>query len=315
MDPINQAAERILIVPPATPAVRLDVFLSQHTNLSRSKLQKDIKRSAILLNDQPAKPHDHVRAGDVIRLERSEAVVEERDRVSPGDGPDIVFEDENYLVVSKPSGLLVHGGPGVRGPTLADWAVAHDPQIETVGDQPRIRPGIVHRLDRDVSGVMVIAKTQAAFLDLKRQFQHHAITKEYVALVFGRLTDPTGRISFAIARKADKSGLMVARPASQEGQAAETLFTVERYVKSMTLVRIQTLTGRSHQIRVHFKAIGHPLVGDPLYRIKRMKVTKLPPPRLFLHATTLGFDDLAGQRRTFTSPLPKDLAQYLARVS
>lgn len=296
------------------PPVRLDVLLARRTELSRTQIQKHIKAGRVTLNGQPIAAHHLVHPGDVIALRDLNVEYHERDVVSDNLVPTVLAEDDDYLVVNKPSGLIVHGGPGIRSATLADWAVKHDSRIASVGDHPEQRPGIVHRLDRDVSGVMVIAKSSAAFEDLKRQFQAHRITKEYIALVHGRMTDSTGRITFAIARKADKSGLMVARPGSTEGKAAETIFTVDRYIKFLTLVRVRTLTGRGHQIRVHFKAIGHPLVGDPLYQMRKQKPLKVEPPRVFLHATLLGFTDLQGVTRTHTSPLPADLAQYLARI-
>ncbi len=304
-----------LIVPAGTTPLRLDVFLVQHADLSRSKLQKQIKAGQIKVNGQLVKAHHLVHPGDEVTIADATLSIHAEARVVDLLQPEVIFEDDNYLVVNKPSGLVVHGGPGINEPTLADWAVAHDPTIGDVGDQPSIRPGIVHRLDRDVSGVMVIAKTKAAFNDLKDQFKNHVITKEYVALVYGRVVDQAGRIDFAIARKADKSGLMVARPKSQEGKAAETLFHVDRYVKGNTLVRVRTLTGRSHQIRVHFKAIAHPLVGDPLYKIRKLKISKLTPPRIFLHATKLEFDTLKGERLSFESPLPADLQHFLAKAS
>ncbi len=303
-----------LVVPADRQPVRLDVFLVEHADLSRSQLQKKIKAGHISVNDKSVKAHHLVHPGDVVAIEGLEVPVHAEAKSMDGLEPEILLENNEYLVVNKPAGLVVHGGLGIHERTLADWAVEHDPKIAEVGDQPKQRPGIVHRLDRDVSGVMVIAKTQDVFNDLKTQFQDHSITKEYLALVYGRVVDQAGRIDFAIARKADKSGLMVARPKSQEGKSAETLFHVERYVKGNTLVRVQTLTGRSHQIRVHFKAIGHPLVGDPLYRVRKLKIHKLTPPRLCLHATKLEFDDLGGQRMKFEAPLPKDLAQFLARA-
>lgn len=304
-----------LVVPAGATPMRLDVFLVRHADLSRSQLQKKIKAGEITVNQKTLKPHHLVRPGDVIAIADLSLPVHTEARVTDTLKPEVLFEDDEYLVVNKPSGLVVHGGPGIHEATLSDWAVAHDPRIAEVGDRPGQRPGIVHRLDRDASGVMVIAKTKKVFDDLKTQFQNHSITKEYLALVYGRVVDESGRIDFAIARKADKSGLMVARPKSQEGKAAETLFHVERFVKGMTLLRVQTLTGRGHQIRVHFKAIGHPLVGDPLYKIRKLKITKITAPRIFLHATKLEFDDLQGQRRNFEAPLPSDLAQFLARIS
>lgn len=294
---------------------RADVWLTKHTDLSRTQIQKHIKAGDILLNGKKVAPHHNIHNGDVLTLPNLDATVHAKAKKESPLEPEILFEDENYLVVNKPSGLVAHGGPGIHETTLADWAVKHDPNIGDVGDQAELRPGIVHRLDRDVSGVMVIAKTNDAFYDLKRQFQNHSVTKHYTALVYNRLTDQQGRITFAIARKADKSGLMVARPNSTEGKSAETRFTVIRFVKSMSLINVTTLTGRSHQIRVHFKAIGHPLVGDPLYKIRKLKVTKITPPRIFLHATKLGFDTLSGERKEFQTDLPVDLQRFLAKAS
>lgn len=302
-----------LIVPPGKP-MRLDVFLVQHADMSRSKLQGAIKEGRVLVNGKAVKPHHAVRAGDAVMVNNLEAPLHIEAKATPLNDPTIIDEDENYLVVNKPSGLVVHGGPGINEFTLADWAVQHARQIVDVGDDPDERPGIVHRLDREVSGAMVIAKTMEAFDDLKRQFQDHTIFKEYLALVYGRITDQVGRIDFAIARSPSKSGLMVARPKSTEGKQAETLFHVERFVKGNTLVRVRTLTGRTHQIRVHFKAVGHPLLGDPLYKIRRLKIEKIPVPRLFLHAEKLAFDDLRGKRRKYRAPLPPDLQQYLSRA-
>ena len=296
--------------------MRLDIFLAQHSDLSRSQLQKHIKGGNIIVNDAAVSPHYKIHPGDVVLLkDLTVAFREQQESNSSKLEPAVLFEDDNYLVVDKPSGLIVHGGPGIHESTLADWAVAHDSKIAEVGDNPEERPGIVHRLDKDVSGVMVIAKTQKAFDDLKGQFQNHTVLKEYIALAYGRITDQAGRITFAIARSESKSGLMAARPNSKEGKTAETRFTVERFVKLMTLVKVRTLTGRSHQIRVHMKAIGHPLVGDPLYKIKRQRPTKIPAPRLFLHAARLGFTALNGDQIERSSPLPSDLAQFLARIS
>jgi len=311
MDQVNTTQS--LVVPGGKP-LRLDVFLVQHADMSRSKLQQAIKAGRVTVNGKLVKPNHTVHMGDTVVVTDLAAPLHAEAKKTYDNEPTILDEDENYLVVNKPSGLVVHGGPGIHELTLADWAVAHSRQIADVGDDPDERPGIVHRLDRDVSGAMVIAKTMKAFDDLKRQFQNHTIFKEYLALAYGRITDQVGRIDFAIARSPSKSGLMVARPKSTEGKQAETLFHVERFVKGNTLVRVRTLTGRTHQIRVHFKAVGHPLVGDPLYKVRRLKIEKLPIPRVFLHAERLGFDDLKGKRREYRAPLAPDLEQYLSRA-
>lgn len=310
----EELTAQTLIVDGRSSGVRLDVFLARHADISRSKLQLAVKAGHVTVNGKVVKPNRMIHVGDTVVVNDLASALHQEINHDPGLDPIILFEDENYLVIMKPSGLVVHGGPGIHEATLVDWVVDHVPTIGDVGDQPDIRPGIVHRLDRDVSGVMVIAKTQPAFLSLKGQFQDHSIEKQYIALVQGRVVDQSGRINFAIARSPSKSGLMIARPKSNEGKKAETLFRVERYVKGMTLVHVQTLTGRTHQIRVHFKAIGHPLVGDPLYKIRRLKMEKLPAPRVFLHAERLAFDDLKGVRREFTAPMPPDLQHFLDRA-
>ncbi len=299
--------------PDAAPS-RLDVFLAAHIETSRTHAQKVIKAGAVTINGKVSGPHDPVRANDLVLYDDATAVRRPVVVETIGKEPVLIDEDENYLVVNKPSGLVVHGGPGIHEDTLADWAVAHDPVIGMVGDRPNERPGIVHRLDRDVSGVMVIAKTKKAFDSLKGQFQMHTITKKYIALVYGFLKVDSGKIDFAIARKPDHSGLMVARPGSNEGKAAETRFRVLKTLKGMTLVQVETLTGRTHQIRVHFKAIGHSLVGDPLYRNRKLQRLKITAPRLCLHAAVLKFTDLKKVERRYEAPLPDDLRQFFARL-
>jgi len=303
-----------IIVEAGNEPTRLDVFVAARIEKSRTQVQKLIKAGVVVVNGKTHAPHDMVRPGDIVSISDAEATLRPRVTETHSAEPTVIDEDENYLVVNKPSGLVVHGGPGIHEETLADWAVEHDMHISMVGDRPNERPGIVHRLDRDVSGVMVIAKTQRAFDDLKNQFQNHTITKKYLALVHGFLKVDSGKIDFAIARKPDKSGLMVARPGSTEGRAAETHFRVLKTLKGMTLVQVETLTGRTHQIRVHFKAIGHALVGDPLYKNRRLKIEKYKAPRVCLHAAILGFTDLKRNERRYEAPLPADLQQYFARL-
>lgn len=304
-----------VLVPSDSQPMRLDVFLTQHADLSRTQLQKKIADGHVSVNGRSVKAHHRLHPGDRVTIAAPDVTVHQEAKVPAALRPEVVFEDNEYLVINKPGGLVVHGGPGIHEPTVYDWAIEHAPSVAQIGDEPEERGGIVHRLDRDVSGLMVIAKTQEAFDDLKHQFQDHTITKRYLALAHSRITDQMGRIDFAIARRRDKSGLMMARPGSTEGKKAETRFKVEKYVKDMTLLLVTTLTGRMHQIRVHFKAIGHPLVGDGLYKARQRHI-KLPvPPRVFLHATHLEFDDLQGHRRVYDLPLAPDLQSYLARVS
>lgn len=246
--------------------------------------------------------------------------------------PRIIFEDKNYLVVNKPAGLAVHGGGNIKEPTLADWLIARYPAIISVGDDVS-RPGIVHRLDKDVSGLLVVAKTQAAFEHLKEQFKGREINKEYIALVHGQLSVDEGEINFPIKRsqaghkmaalplnaakllsrphprgrdQGNISGLFKAR------EAATSFKTLKKFV-NYTLVRVKIKTGRTHQIRVHFFAYGHPLVGDNLYFTKKTKAKnkKLNLGRIFLVADRLSFRDLKGEKQSFSLDLPTELTAFL----
>ena len=240
----------------------------------------------------------------------------------------IIHEEPDFIVINKPAGLVVHQAEGHKAPdTLVNGLLARYPEIARVGDD-LIRPGIMHRLDGDVSGVMVIARTQDMFDHLKKQFKVHEVEKEYVAAVEGVGQPPQGTIEFAIARKGAK---MVARPKGEEGRKAVTEYetipwsslrglrlgsedaAISRGAEIATprlrvgarddkvsLLRIITHTGRTHQIRVHLKAKGWPIVGDRLYGSKLSKVSKLSEAsRLMLHARKLVFKDLTGKKREF----------------
>jgi len=248
--------------------------------------------------------------------------------------PQIIFEDKNYLVINKPAGLAVHGGGNIKVPTLADWLIARYPTIIKVGDDAA-RPGIVHRLDKDVSGLMVVAKTQTAFEHLKEQFKGREINKEYIALVYGQLTPDEGEINFPIKRsqagykmaalplnavdllsrrhprerdQGNISGVFKAREASTSYK------TLQKFV-NYTLVRVKIKTGRTHQIRVHFFAYGHPLVGDSLYFTKKTKDKnkKLNLGRIFLVADRLSFRNLKEEKQSFNIDLPTELLAFLPR--
>lgn len=225
--------------------------------------------------------------------------------------PQTIYEDSDILVIEKPSGLLVHA----RGerlldqePTLVDWLIKKYPAVKKVGDQPKLRPGLVHRLDKEASGVMVIAKTQRAFAHLKKQFADQTVKKEYYAWIYGKLATDYGMINFPIGR-AEKGGKMAARPLNseenkrQEGKEAKTEYEVLESHPHRSLLKVFPKTGRTHQIRVHLSALNHPLIGDPLYRSKSYKI--IPSSRLLLHAHKLTLKDLNDQEQTFTSPLPK----------
>ena len=195
-------------------------------------------------------------------------------------------------------------------PTLLDAVIAHTPAIKHVGDDPS-RSGIVHRIDKEASGILIIAKTSAAFQALKAEFKERRVEKHYTVLVQGAVRDDNGTIDFPIARSNSKAR-MAARPKSQEGKEAITHYTVLERFTTSTLLDVKIETGRTHQIRAHFFALGHSVAGDPLYKQKGIK--PVPSPRLFLHARELTITLPDGERKTFTAPLPAELTAFLATL-
>jgi 23S rRNA pseudouridine1911/1915/1917 synthase len=226
--------------------------------------------------------------------------------------PTVIFEDEVLLVVSKPAGLMVHTDGRAAGETLVDWVRSTRPDMAGVGENMILqngevidRPGVVHRLDRDTSGVIVLAKTQDTFLFLKSQFQHHAIEKLYHAFVWGELRDAHGTIDKPIGRSRKDFRLWSAgSDAGGTMRAATTRWTLLAAREGFSYLALEPRTGRTHQIRVHLKAIGHPVVCDTRYAPK--KVCALGFERLALHALTLSLTHPSGMRMTFEAPLPED---------
>lgn len=289
---------------------RLDVVLKERSEFSRAQIQKLIKSGDILVDGKPCKKDKRVRIDEKIFVPELEMEIPP---VRKGDAPilSVVYEDKNLLVINKPPGLLVHKHAGAMDePTVVDALLERHPEIAEVGENP-IRPGIVHRLDKDVSGLMVIAKTTEAYHALKEQFQNRTIYKEYLALVYGELSKDHDVIELKIARSKAR-GRMVARPPSQEGKDAKTEYDVLKRFKNKTYVRVILHTGRTHQIRVHFRAIDHPIVGDTLYKKSHMKNIKpVALGRLFLHAYKLRVRLMNGKEKTFTEPLPEELRKWL----
>ena len=228
-----------------------------------------------------------------------------------------IFEDNNFLVINKPAGLLVHGADHIKEPALVDQLLKQYPELAKIGEDP-YRPGIIHRLDKQVSGLMAIAKTQNAFDHLKKQFQARTITKIYTALVYGKIEKDEDEINFPIQRS-NKGYKMAALPfttkgePTQEGRRAITEFQVSRKFINYTLLKIKIKTGRTHQIRVHMSAYGHPIAGDDLYSTKktREKNRKIELDRIFLAATELSFADLNGKQKQFKIKLPEELNNFL----
>lgn len=292
-----------LTVAPEQAGQRLDQFLAAQLNRSRGEIQRKIRSGEILVDGHAAEKDLRVDARMHIEVAEDHALPPP----AAAPNPTIVYEDEAVLVLNKPSGLVMHPAAGVRERTLTDWLVQSRPDIARVGDDP-IRPGLVHRLDREASGLVVVAKTTAAFHFLKTAFQEHRVEKKYLALVQGNVLNATDTIRFPIERSSD--GTMAAQPIGGAGREAQTDFTVLEHIPPFTLLEVMAKTGRTHQIRVHLQAYGHPIAGDPLYH-PRKRMTKLEPPRLFLHAASLRFPHPDGSVRTMTTPLPAELEDFL----
>lgn len=232
----------------------------------------------------------------------------------------ILFEDENYVALDKPSGLQVHPDGRSEGPFLSDWLIARFPEVRGVGEPINLpaggkieKPGIVHRLDADTSGVIITARNQKAFLHLKKQFKDRKVEKEYAAFVYGKFSDKEGVIDRPIGRSAKDFRLKSAqRGAKGYLREAVTEYLAESGNDEMSFVRIFPKTGRTHQIRTHFKAINHSVVCDPLYAPNQ---DCLGFSRLALHATNITFEGLNGQKLSIQSPLPEEFEDQLSKIA
>lgn len=289
--------------------MRLDQYLAQEfPNISRSKFQKAIKNGEITVNEKTVTSHYQLCEGDIVSGKLPTLQVDIV--VSPNFAVTfpILAPDENFLVIEKPAGLIVHQSEIHPQPdTLINGLLAQFPNIKNIGENP-IRPGLVHRLDKEVSGLMVIALTQKMFQHLKSQFQKGEVIKEYIGIVHGKLSQKSGEVNLPITRSKTKKGIMATRT-DATGRSAKTSYEVLKEGPANSLLRLTLHTGRTHQIRVHMKSLGHPLLGDELYATKGTKVKKLG--RVLLHATKLSFLDLNNQRHTFDSPHPQTWEGYL----
>lgn len=299
-----------LKITPLDAEERLDKFLvEKFPDLSRTQLQKLITEEKILVNQKKASKHYFLVEGDLIdyNFDLNEEKNKKNITLKPNKNIklNIVFEDANYLVLNKPAGIVVH--PSESHPendTLINGVIAHYPEIINVGED-KLRYGVIHRLDREVSGLIVLAKTQPAFLHLKKQFKDRAVYKEYLAMVHGILEEKSGRIDLNIERSKTKGYKMAARP-DQSGKEAITDYKVIKEEKNFSLLKVIIRTGRTHQIRVHLSALGYPVVGDKIYRPKSLK-TRIKLDRIFLHAHKLKFKNLEEEELSFKQELPSDL--------
>lgn len=302
-----------LTIAHSQPGERLDAFLRKHfPSLSRSAVQRFIEQGHITVNGQPTKATHTPRAGEVVRIEFPEAKpAEARPEAIP---LNLIYEDDCLLVLNKPAGLVVHPAVGNEEHTLVN-ALLHHCAGELSGIGGVARPGIVHRLDKETSGCLVVAKNDETHTALSAQFAGRTVEKVYLAIVCGVLLRDKGDIHAAIARHPTQRKRMAVR-AEGEGRPAHTGYRVIERLNEATLVEAHLHTGRTHQIRVHFQHLGFPVAGDTTYGQRQTKrlaeLTKYEAPRVLLHAHKLTFTHpRTGKKLTFTAPWPEDFEDAL----
>lgn len=285
---------------------RLDVFLTeQNQDFSRSHVQKLIADGKVMVNGQQRKANFKLTAGDEITLEIPEAVEAE---ILPEDIPlDILYEDKDIIVINKARGMVVHPAAGVFSGTLVNALMHHCTDLSGINGE--LRPGIVHRLDKDTSGVMVAAKSDKAHLSLAQQIKDKTAHRIYQAIVYGNIKEEAGIIKGDIGRHpVDRKKMAIV----QDGKSAVTHFKVLERFGEYTLVECALETGRTHQIRVHMTHIGHPLVGDPKYGTNGKRKDNFSIQGQALHSMSLELDHpVTGEHMTFNTELPEDMQKIL----
>jgi 23S rRNA pseudouridine1911/1915/1917 synthase len=295
---------------PADAGKRLDQLVhEQLPQFSRTRIQEWIKAGRVVVNGQHQRPSYAVRPGDAIEVDPAEPAPS---KAVPEPIPlSVLYEDAELVAVDKPAGMVVHAGAGVETGTLVNALVHRYGALSTVGGG--LRPGIVHRLDRYTSGVLLVARNDAAHHHLAAQFSSRKVEKLYVALVHGEVKAESGRIDRPIARDPVRRTRMTAR--LRQGRPAWTEYRVLRRFTGFTLVEARIGTGRTHQIRVHLSSIGHPVVGDRLYGAPGKVPGLAPLGRYFLHARRIRFrHPVTGEEVTVQSELPLELREWMAKL-
>ncbi len=295
----------LLVVQQEDRGSRLDKWLFEQLNnpsLSRTQVQDWIKSGAVTVNGQQVKSNYKINEGNLIQVIVPESI--EAEIMAEPIPLDIVYEDADVIVINKPRGMVVHPAPGHYSGTVVNALMHHCKDLSGINGV--MRPGIVHRIDKDTSGLLMIAKNDLAHLSLTKQLKEHSVTRKYIALVHGNLPHDTGTIDAPIGRDAkDRKKFCVTDVNSKH---AVTHFAVLERLNDYTLAQLQLETGRTHQIRVHLKYIGYPLAGDPVYG--RSKTIDLAGQAL--HAAVIGFDHpRSGERLLFEVDLPEDMKRVL----
>jgi 23S rRNA pseudouridine1911/1915/1917 synthase len=292
------------IVEAELAGTRLDSAINQkYKTVSRTLVQEMLKNGEITVNGSPAKPGQKLKGGENIRIAFRDDEVTTDIQATNLDFP-ILYEDKYIIAINKPAGLVVHPGAGQEKTTVVSALLGHT-RLSPIGAPTR--PGVVHRLDKDTSGLMILAKTRDAHRKLSEAFAAHEIEKEYHALIQGHIVNRKGRIEVAIERDKIHRKRMKATSA-EKGRMAISIFEVVEYLKSSSLVKVRILTGRTHQIRVHMAFTGHPLLGDVTYGGKKWERKS----QHFLHSSRLALKHpITGKEMVFEAPLPPAFAQMI----
>ncbi len=289
---------------------RLDTIISNFVKTcSRTRAGYLINSSHILVNNNKKKPGYRVKQGDIISGIIYESSI--KTEITPEKiDLNIIFEDDHIIVINKTPGMVVHPAPGNLSKTLVNALLFHEPAIKNVGKDP-FRSGIVHRLDKDTSGLMVVAKTRQALHFLQKEFKQRRIEKKYLALVAGNLSEDHGQIKLPIGRHTVKRKIMAVN--HETGKPAITGWKVKTRYTTACLIEALLKTGRTHQIRVHFYAIDHPLIGERIYQHRRYRKKKGAAPRQMLHSWKLAFrHPYSGRKISFKAELPEDFIQTIS---
>ena len=291
--------------------MRIDILISELSNLTRSQVHKFIEHELLTVNGNTTKPNYKARTGDIVIID---APKEEQELVPEDLQIEILYRDAYLIVVNKPPDMVVYPAAGHSRGTLMNAIAFHAKKLASVGGP--LRPGVVHRLDKDTSGVMVVALDDRAYYDLVQQFRERSMNRRYRAIVFGALRENSGEISLRIGRsEADRKKMSTS---SKRGKEAVTAWRVIERLQSATLIEAKLGTGRTHQIRVHFAAIGHPVLGDRTYGLKtsiEISRRKITFPRQMLHAELLGFTHpITEEYLEFSTSVPKDMEEKIREL-
>jgi len=300
---------------------RIDKFLADiFPDRSRVFWKNRIDKGSVITNGKIVKPTYKLKVGEQISIipETGSEAHKETEQRYEIPKINIIHEDDNVIVLDKPAGIPVHKADSYRGPTVVDFLIKYFPKIQNIGEDPA-RPGIVHRLDKDTSGVLIVAKNNDSFNFLKNQFRNRLVQKTYTALVYGNMLDDEITVNFPIGRSKSNPKMQTAidqkKKEKIKSREALTIFRVKKRFNEFTLIEAIPKTGRMHQIRVHLKTIGHPIAGDKKYFSKKFLKIEPKPERQFLHAGKLEIELPDKNKKSFISRIPQDLTEFLEKIS